>query len=91
MPVSRRTRAEHDKLIFRVQKFIAGVGFQPKCSFVVAHLAFTTRVQSPYKLEIFQMSLASSKISFGTQLKAHIVAHCAARHLRLKNYGNNKN
>jgi hypothetical protein len=27
MPVSRRTRAEHDKPIFRVQKFIAGVGF----------------------------------------------------------------
>ena len=37
------------------------------------------------------MSITSSKISFGTQFKAHIVANRAARHLRLKNYGNNKN
>jgi hypothetical protein len=37
------------------------------------------------------MSITSSKISFGTQFKAHIVANRAARHLRLKNFGNNKN
>jgi hypothetical protein len=42
MPVSRRTRAEHDKPIFNVQKFIGGVVFKPKCGFVVAHLAYTT-------------------------------------------------
>jgi hypothetical protein len=30
------------------------------------------------------MSITSSKISFGTQFKAHIVANRAARHLRLK-------
>jgi hypothetical protein len=30
------------------------------------------------------MSITSSKISFGTHVKAHIVANCAARHLRLK-------
>ena len=44
-------------------------------------------VQTPYKLikqEIFQMSITSSKSSFGTQFKAHIVANRAARHLRLK-------
>ena len=45
-------------------------------------------VQSPYKLEIFQMSITSSKISFGTQFKAHIGANHAARHLRLKKLGN---
>ena len=36
------------------------------------------------------MSITSSKNSFGTQFKAHIVANCAARHLRLKKFGNNK-
>jgi hypothetical protein len=41
-------------------------------------------VQSPYELEIFQISITSSKISFGTQFKAHIVANRAALHLRLK-------
>ena len=30
------------------------------------------------------MSITSSKISFGTRFKAHIVANRAARHLRLK-------
>jgi hypothetical protein len=30
------------------------------------------------------MSITSSKISFGTQLKAHIVANRAGRHLRPK-------
>ena len=30
------------------------------------------------------MSITSSKNSFGTQFKAHIVANRAARHLRLK-------
>ena len=30
------------------------------------------------------MSITSSKISFGTQFKAHIVANRAARHLCLK-------
>jgi hypothetical protein len=30
------------------------------------------------------MSITSSKISFGTQFKAHIAANRAARHLRLK-------
>jgi hypothetical protein len=43
--------------------------------------------QSPYKLiklEIFQMSITSSKISFGTQFKAHIVENRATRPLRLK-------
>ena len=42
MPVSRRTRAERDKPIFSVQKFIASVGFRAKASFVMANLAFTT-------------------------------------------------
>jgi hypothetical protein len=44
-------------------------------------------VQSPYKLiklGIFQMSITLSKIWFGTQFKAHIVANRAARHFRLK-------
>ena len=48
-------------------------------------------VKSPYKLiklGIFQMSITSSKISFGTQFKAHIGANHAARHLRLKKLGN---
>jgi hypothetical protein len=46
--------------------------------------------QSPYKLiklGIFQMSITSSKISFGTQFKAHIGANYAARHWRLKKLG----
>jgi hypothetical protein len=45
------------------------------------------------KLEIFQMSVTSSKILFGTKFKAHstIVENRAARHLRLKKFGNNKN
>ena len=34
------------------------------------------------------MSITSSKISFGTQFKAHIGANHAARHLRLKKLGN---
>ena len=42
MPVSRRTRAEHDKPIFRVQKCIAGVGFRANGSFVMANLAPST-------------------------------------------------
>ena len=49
------------------------------------------RVKSPYKLiklGNFQMSVTSSKISFGTQFKAHIGANHAARHLRLKFLGN---
>jgi hypothetical protein len=36
------------------------------------------------------MSITSSKNSFGAQLKAHIVANRAARHLRFKKFGNNK-
>ena len=46
---------------------------------------------SPYKLiklGNFQMSITSSKISFGTQFKAHIGANHAARHLRLQKLGN---
>jgi hypothetical protein len=39
MPVSRRTRAEHDKPISKVQKFIDGVGFWSKGSFVMAYRA----------------------------------------------------
>ena len=39
MPVSRRTRAEHDRPIFRVQKFIGGVGFWSKGGFDMANLA----------------------------------------------------
>ncbi len=39
MPVSRRTRAEHDKQIFKVQKFISGVSVRPNITFVVANLA----------------------------------------------------
>jgi hypothetical protein len=42
MPVRRRTRAEHDKRIFKVQKFISGVGFWPNIAFVVANLAPST-------------------------------------------------
>jgi len=42
MPVSRRTRAEHDKPIFRVQKIIAEVGFWANGSFVMAHQAPST-------------------------------------------------
>ena len=34
------------------------------------------------------MSITSSKISFGTQFKAHIGANHAACHLRLKKLGN---
>ena len=34
------------------------------------------------------MSITSSKISFGTQFKAHIGANHAARHLHLKKLGN---
>ena len=34
------------------------------------------------------MSITSSKISVGTQFKAHIGANHAARHLRLKKLGN---
>ena len=81
MPVSRRTRAVHDKPISKVQKFIVGV-----LSWQIWLL-----VKSPYKLiklGNFQMSITSSKISFGTQFKAHIGANHAARHLRLKKLGN---
>jgi hypothetical protein len=48
-------------------------------------------MKSPYKLiklGIFKMSITSSKISFGTQFKAHIGANHAARHLHLKKLGN---
>jgi hypothetical protein len=55
-------------------------------------------VQSPYKLiklENFQIFITSSKISFGTPFKAHIVMHIVAnrvaRYLHLKQFGNNKN
>ena len=91
MPVSRRTRAEHDKPISKVQKIIGGVVFNRN---VVLSWRIWFLVQPPYKLiklEIFQMSTTSSKISFGSQFKAHIVANRAARHLRLKKFGNNKN
>ena len=82
--MSRRTRAEHDKPIFKVQKLLLGSVFNRK---VVLSWQIWLLVQSPYKLiklKIFQMSITSSKISFGTQFKAHIVANRAARHLRLK-------
>ena len=36
------------------------------------------------------MSITSSKNSFGTQFKSHIVANRAARHLRLKKFETNK-
>ena len=88
MPFSRRTRAEHDKPIFGVQKFIAGSVFEQT---VVLSWQIWLLAQSPYKLiklGIFQMSITSSKISFGTQFKAHIGANHAARHLRLKKLGN---
>ena len=88
MPVSRRTRAEHDKPIFNVQKFIDGVVFNQN---VVLSWHIWLSPQSPYKLEIFEMSITLSKISFGTQFKAHIAAIRAARHVRLKKFGNNKN
>ena len=86
MPVSRRTRAEHDrsKPIFKVQKLLLGSVFNRK---VVLSWQIWLLVQSPYKvikLKIFQMSITSSKISFGTQFKAHIVGNREARHLRLK-------
>ena len=42
MPWSRRTRAEHDKQIFKVQKIISGVGVRPNTTFVVANLAPST-------------------------------------------------
>ena len=82
--MSRRTRAEHDKPIFKVQKLLLGSVFNRK---VVLSWQIWLLVQSPYKLiklKIFQMSITSSKISFGTQFKAHIVANRAAHHLRLK-------
>jgi hypothetical protein len=79
--VSRRTRAQHDKPISNVQKIIDGSFFNRN---VVLSWQIWFLVQSPYKLEIFQMSITSSKISFGTQFKAHIAANRAARHLRLK-------
>ena len=82
--MSRRTRAEHDKPIFKVQKLLLGSVFNRK---VVLSWQIWLLLLSQYKLiklEIFQMSITSSKISFGTQCKAHIVANRAARHLRLK-------
>ena len=51
-------------------------------------------VKSPYKLiklGNFQMSITSSKISFGTQFKAHIGANHAARHLHLKKFEKEQN
>ena len=82
--MSRRTRAEHDKPIFKVQKLLLGSVFNRK---VVLSWQIWLQVESPYrviKLKIFQMSITSSKISFGTQFEAHIVANREARHLRLK-------
>jgi hypothetical protein len=58
MPFSRQTRAEHDKHIFKVQNFIGGVVFKPKCNFVVAHLAYATVTKQTGD---FQMSITSSK------------------------------
>ena len=45
---------------------------------------FTREHYKLIKLDIFQMSITSSKLSFGTQFKAHIVANREARHLRFK-------
>ena len=88
MPVSRRTRAEHDNAICKAQNLLVGSVFDRK---VVLSWQIWLLVKSPYKLiklGIFQMSITSSKISFGTQFKAHIGANHAARHLRLKKLGN---
>jgi hypothetical protein len=88
MPVSRRTRAEHDKPISNVQNLFMG-------SFLNRNMVVSWQIwflsQSQYKLEIFQMSITSSEISFGTQFKEHILANRAAHHLRLKKFENNKN
>ena len=46
-------------------------------------------VKPPYKLiklESIHISITSSKIWFGTQFKAHIVANRAVRHLRLNTF-----
>jgi hypothetical protein len=81
MPVSRRTRAEHDKRIFNVQKLISGVGFWPNTTFAVANLApSTVTIQTGDFSNVHNFV----KILFGTQFKAHIVANRAVRHLRLK-------
>ena len=81
MPVSRRTRADHDKHFFKIPKFNDGVFFNRN---VILSWQIWLLVQSLYKLDVFQISITSSKKSFGTQFKAHIVACRAARHLRLK-------
>jgi hypothetical protein len=46
MPVSRRSRAEHDKPIFRVQKFIAGSVFERTVVLSLANLAPTVWVST---------------------------------------------
>ena len=44
MPVSRRTRVEHDKHISRVQNIIKEVGIGPKGVFIAANLRLIGRI-----------------------------------------------
>ena len=44
MPVSRRTRVEHDKHISRVQHIIKEVGIGPKGVFIAANLRLIGRI-----------------------------------------------
>jgi len=44
MPVSRRTRVEHDKPISRVQNIIKEVGIGPKGVFIAANLRLIGRI-----------------------------------------------
>ena len=87
MPVSRRTRAEHDKPISKVQKFIDGVGFWTKGGFVVANLApSTVTIQTDQTGDFSNVHNFVKNFVWDPtlQFKAHIVANRAARHLRLK-------
>ena len=54
----------------------------------MANLAPSTVTIQTGQTRDFQMSITSSKISFGTQFKAHIEANHEARHLHLKKLGN---
>ena len=55
MPMSRRTRAEHNKLIFEAQKIINGIGFRPNNNLIVANLApITVTIQTDQTGDFFK-------------------------------------
>ena len=92
MPMSRRTRVEHNKPIFKAQKIINGVRFRPNNSLIVANLAPITVTIQTDQIGVFStVHNFVKKFVWDPIQSTYYSKSRAARHLRLNKFGNNKN